>query len=150
MKVAWILLISLFIVFMLDDSDAWRRFRFRVRVRRIFRKVTPRIRFRTRRFFRKIGSIIKSGVKKVAKVVVKATPGLFVAKKLLDKYKQYKTRKFMKTHAAAEVCQRADLCGGSFKNGRYRWHCANICDVMKDDQVICQIKKCITLVPLNL
>ncbi|KAK3086305.1 hypothetical protein FSP39_016591 [Pinctada imbricata] len=54
MKIAWILLLSLLLVYLLDPADCWRRrrrFRVRVRVRRVIprvrvRRVLPRIRVR--------------------------------------------------------------------------------------------------------
>lgn len=135
MKVAWILLFSLFLVFVLDESNAWRRFRIRIRTRRVFRRIIPRV--RGRRLLRKIGRVIKSGFKKFSKIVVLANPNLFIAKKVIDHYKKYKEMKAKAAQGTAEepTCTKFDICGGSCVNNKCAWHCDDICNVMVDDKV---------------
>ena len=79
MKLTWIFLLSVVLVYlyMSQPADSWRRFRVRVRVRRVVRRVTstvrrvvrritpririrlPRIRLRLRRVIKKIKAIVK-------------------------------------------------------------------------------------------
>ena len=108
-KVAWILLLSLFLVFVLDESEAWDRFRIRIRTRRFIRRITPR--FRVRRLFRKIGRVIKSSVKTLSKTVVLTSPDLVIAKSGIDLYKKYKERKALAAQGEAEepTCTRFDI-----------------------------------------
>ena len=136
MKVAWILLLSLFLVFVLDESDAWGRFKIRIRTRRFIRRITPR--FRVRRLFRKIGRVIKSSAKTLSKTVVLTSPNLFIAKSVIDLYKKYKERKALAAQAETEepTCTRFDICGGlCVDDNKCVWHCDDICNVMVDDKV---------------
>ena len=136
MKVAWILLLSLFLVFVLDESDAWGRFKIRIRTRRFIRRITPR--FRVRRLFRKIGRVIKSSAKTLSKTVVLTSPNLFIVKSVIDLYKKYKERKALAAQRETEepTCTRFDICGGlCVDDNKCVWHCDDICNVMVDDKV---------------
>ena len=84
---AWILLITLFIVFILDDSGAWRIRKVRLRVRRIGNKI--------RQLARRFGKTVKKTIKTITKAAIIMNPKLFVAKTLLDVYKKYTMRKEM-------------------------------------------------------
>ena len=135
MKIAWILLISLFVVCMLDESNAWRRrrFRVRIRVRRIVRNVVRAV--RVRRLIRNIGSIVKNTIKKITKLAFK--PQKYIAKKLYKVYLKYKALKNKGRDDGSvkkETCKANDVCGGSCVNDKCTWHCANLCDVMVDDK----------------
>ncbi|XP_063406471.1 uncharacterized protein LOC134690434 [Mytilus trossulus] len=131
MKVAWILLLSLFLVFLLEDCEAWRRrrFRIRIRVRRFTRKVLPRI--RGRRLIRKIGHIIKGTIKTITRVAVLNNPWLFFAKQVYDRYK---AKKMQGKLSGQQTCVADDVCGGSCIKSECMWYCDNVCNIMADDK----------------
>ncbi|CAC5414327.1 unnamed protein product [Mytilus coruscus] len=126
MKVAWILLLSLVLVFLLEDCEAWR---VRIRGRRFFRKVLPRI--RGRRLIRKIGHIIKGTVKTITRATLLTNPFLFVAKQVYDRYK---AKKMQAALSGQQTCVADDVCGGSCINNECMWYCDNICNVMAGDK----------------
>lgn len=126
MKVAWILLLSLVLVFLLEDCDAWRR-RIRIRARRFTRKVLPRI--RGRRLLRKIGHVVKKTFKTIAKVAVLTSPSLFVSKQVYDRFKA----KRLTAALRGQTCIADIVCGGSWLNDRCTWFCDNICKVFAND-----------------
>lgn len=125
MKVAWILLLSLVLVFLLEDCDAWRS---RFRGRRFFRKALPRI--RGRRLLRKIGHAVKKTFKTIAKVTVLTNPYLFVAKQVYDRYKAKKLQAALR----GQTCIADIVCGGSWVNNKVTWYCDNICKVWANDK----------------
>ena len=138
MKIAWILFISLFVVFMLDESNAgWLR-RIRIRLFRRRRRIVGNVvrAVRVRRLIRNIGSKAKNTIKKITKLAV--TPHKYIAKKLYKVYLKYKALKNKGGDDVSnekETCKADDVCGGSCVNDKCTWHCANLCDVMVDDKV---------------
>ena len=128
MKIAWILLLSLVLVFLLEDCEAWR---VRIRGRRFIRKVVPRI--RGRRLIRKIGHIIKGTIKTITKVAIMTNPALFVAKQVFDRYK---AKKMQAALAGEETCVADDICGGSCVNQKCMWYCDNICNVFPSEKEV--------------
>ena len=133
MKIAWILLVSLFVVCMLDESNAGWGIRLPP-VRRIARNIGRAE--RVRRLIGNIGSIAKKTIKKITKLAV--TPHKYIAKKLYKVYLKYKALKNKGGDDGSNeevTCKADDVCGGSCVNDKCTWHCANLCDVMVDDKV---------------
>ncbi|XP_071143090.1 EF-hand calcium-binding domain-containing protein 1-like [Mytilus edulis] len=117
MKVTCILLLSLVLVCLFEDCEAWRRRRFRIRIR-------------GRKFFRKVvvPYLVKTYGKRDALL---SNPNLFVAKEVYDRYKAKKMQAELSGH---HTCVADDVCGMSCIKNECTWYCDNICNIMADDK----------------
>ncbi|XP_071143092.1 uncharacterized protein [Mytilus edulis] len=150
MKVAWTLLLSLVLVFLLEDCDAWgfRTPRFRIALPRVrislprVRMALPRVRLalprvrlalptvRGSNIFRNFKNLVTDTIQTIRKVVITTHPHLFIAKQIFDRLKAKK----MIAVLTGKPCVADVVCGGACANGKCFWHCDNLCKILPSDQ----------------
>ncbi|CAC5385893.1 unnamed protein product [Mytilus coruscus] len=120
MKVTCILLLSLVLVCLFEDCEAWRRRRFRIRIRgrRLLRKVIP--------------YLLRANLNGKRDALL-SNPNLFVAKEVYDRYK---AKKMQAALSGQQTCVADDVCGISCIKNECTWYCDNICNIMADHKFI--------------